>query len=229
MSCGPHALVIWVLCGAFAAAAAAEPASPEPTTYVQVWLGAQRPDDNSWTVNDPAAGESAVGDLGTLPFGGGAGQLMWGTGVWQIGYEGGLVGTWKSGTTTFRGNNNAVRVTFDNVFFTVGVFMGGVLSANLGRNARIYVAAGPSATWAWLQDDGNDHPPPPGTDAVVLDGTQNDVSFVAYGRAGFEFVLDTGFTFGVSVRYANDDFDFGSGGKLQFDDPLWLLTLGARL
>ena len=55
------------------------------------------------------------------------------------------------------------------------------------------------------------------------------MSFVAYGRAGVEFVLNNGFTFGASVRYADDEFDFGSGGKLRFDEPMWLLTLGAHL
>jgi hypothetical protein len=214
------------LCAAFVAVAAA-PDAPEPTAYVQVWLGVQDPQDDSWRVDD-GNGDSAVGDLGTLPFGGGAGQLLWGTGVWQYGYEGGGVGTWKTGTTHFRGTNNSVQVRFDSEFFTLGVFMGGVLSANLGRNARFYVAAGPSVTWAWLRNDGNDDPPP-GSNQIALNGSENDVSFVAYGRTGLEFVLDNGFAFGASVRYADDDFDFGDGGKLEFNDPLWLLTLGARL
>ena len=67
------------------------------------------------------------------------------------------------------------------------------------------------------------------TNVIVLDGSESDVSFVAYGRAGVEFILNDGFAFGASVRYADDEFDFGSGGKLRFDEPMWLLTLGARL
>ena len=217
-------------CAASAAVAAAPPA-PGPTVYVQVWLGALNTDDQSWKVNDPTSGDSAAGDLGTLPFGGGAGQLLWGSGVWQIGYEGGGVGTWKTGTTDFRGASNggtSVNVSFENRFLMLGVFMGGVVAANLGHNARIYVAGGPSLTWARLEDDGNGNQSTQ-SDVIVLDGAENDVSFVAYGRAGIEFVLDNGFAFGASVRYADDEFDFGAGGKLKFDEPMWLLTLGARL
>lgn len=47
--------------------------------------------------------------------------------------------------------------------------------------------------------------------------------------AGIEFVLDNGFTFGASVRYADDDFSFGKAGDLKLDEPVYLLTLGARL
>ena len=198
---------------------------------MEIWIGAQNPKSDSWKVSDPATGEPATGDLGTLPFGGGDGQLLWGTGVWQVGFEGGGVGTWKSDTTNFRGTSNggtSVQVQIDSRFFTLGVFMGGVLSANLGHNARAYVSAGPSVTWAWLDDQNNDNQTS-NSNVIVLDGSKSDTSFVAYGRAGFEFILDTGFVFGVSVRYADDKFDFGNGGKLQFDDPLWLLTLGARL
>lgn len=218
------------LCSALPVAAATPPAT-EPTTYVEIWIGAQDTKSDSWKVSDPATGEPATGDLGTLPFGGGDGQLLWGTGVWQVGFEGGGVGTWKSDTTNFRGTSSggtSVQVQLDSRFFTLGVFMGGVLSANLGHSARAYVSAGPSATWAWLDDQNNDNQPA-NSNVIVLDGSKSDVSLVAYGRAGFEFILDTGFVFGVSVRYADDDFDFGKGGKLQFDDPLWLLTLGARL
>ena len=113
-----------------------QPAPRGPMTSVQVWLGAQDPEDNSWRVTDPANGQSAAGDIGTLPFGGGAGQLLWGDGVWQFGYEGGALGSWKSETTAFHGTGNGAEVIIDGEFFMFGVFMGGVLSANLGRYAR---------------------------------------------------------------------------------------------
>ena len=222
--------LLWALVGALSVTAAPQPGSTGPTTYVQVWLGVQRPDDDSWEVTDPANGGNAAGDIGTLPFGGGAGQLLWGTGAWQFGYEGGAGAMWKSETTAFRGTGNGARVLIDGQFFSFGVFMGGVLSADLGRNARFYVAAGPSATWAWLQDNGDGNTVQPvAADVIVLDHSESDVSFEAYGRVGFEVVLTEGFTFGASVRYADDEFDFGRGGKLKFDQPLWLVTLGARL
>jgi len=218
------------------AAAVAQPAAEEPRpewTYLQVWLGALGTDE-SWEVTDPTTGDTAVGDIGTLPFGGGAGQQMFGGGRWQIGYEGGGLLTWKNDSTEFRGSNNSLRVTIDNTFWSFGVFMGGVVSVDATHNLRLYVAAGPAVTWAWLDDDDDDDdeptPPPPGNNFVIdLDDGSNDVSIVAYTRAGAEIILNDGFSFGVSVRYANDEFDFDEAGELELDEPLWLLTLGARL
>lgn len=218
----------------FAAAESAPPPPQSEWTYLQVWLGALGTDE-SWEVTDPTTGDSAVGDIGTLPFGGGAGQQMWGSGRWQIGYEGGALVTWKNDSTEFRGSNNSLRVKIDNTFWSFGVFMGGVVSFDPIRNLRLYVAAGPSVTWAWLDDDEDDDdeptpPPPPGNNFVIdLDDGSNDVSVVAYARAGAEIILDDGFSFGVSVRYADDEFDFDEAGELELDEPLWLLTLGARL
>lgn len=216
----------------FATSVAASDA-PAPEIYVQGWLGALDTDSESWSVTDPESGEDLLGDLGTLPFGGGAGQQLWGSGAWQIGYEGGGLVTWKNDRTEFRGNNNALVMRIDNTFVAAGVFMGGVVSVTPFRPLRLYVAGGPSITWAWLfndNDDDDDQVTPPGSNVTIdLNNSTNDVSVVPYARAGFEFVLDNGFTFGVSARYADDEFDFGNAGNLEFDQVLWLLTLGSRV
>lgn len=202
---------------------------PSPTTpiYLQAWVGALDTDSQSWKVSDPQTGEDALGDLGTLPYGGGAGQQLWGSGAWQIGYEGGGLVTWKNGRTEFRGNSNAVLVRIDNTFGAVGVFMGGVVSIRPLQPVRLYVAAGPSVTWGWLFDDNDDEEvSAPNGVTINLDDTKSDVSVVPYARAGIEFELSNGFTFGVSARYADDKFDFGDAGELEFDQVLWVLTLG---
>jgi len=204
--------------------------TPQPQLYVQVWLGGQSTDEGSWEISDPGGGSSVLGELGTLPFGGGAGQLFWGSGAWQIGYEGGGLVTWKNDRTDFRGTNGTLKVTIDNTFVSAGVFMGGVVSVVPIRPLRLYVAAGPSVTWAWLQNNNNDQAaPPPGGNTNYINGDANDVSVVPYARAGIEIVLDEGFTFGASVRYADDEFQFDDAGDLKFDQLLWLLTLGSRL
>jgi hypothetical protein len=218
---------LWLLV-ALPVAASEAPAAPPPI-YVQVWLGGQGTDDGSWKISDPQSGESALGDLGTLPFGGGAGQKLWGSGAWQIGFEGGGLVTWKNDRTDFRGTNNTLQVTIDNTFASFGVFMGGVVSVTPIRSLRLYLAAGPSLTWAWLHNDNDNQTPPPGGTTVDISGDANDVSVAPYARAGVEFVMDDGFTFGVSVRYADDQFHFGDAGDLEFDQVLWLLTLGSRL
>lgn len=218
---------------ASAAVAASEP-PPNEWTYMQVWLGALGTDE-TWELEDEQTGQSVLGDIGTLPFGGGAGQQMWGEGRWQIGYEGGGLATWKSDRTEFRGSNGTLRVRVDNTYFSFGVFMGGVVSVDPMPNLRLYAAAGPSITWAWVDDDDDDDddpltPLPPGTNIVIdFDDGGNDVSIVPYARAGIEIVLNSGFAFGVSVRYADDEFDFDDSGELELDDPLWLLTLGGRM
>jgi len=210
--------------------AAADVPATEPTIYLQAWLGGLGTSSDSWQATD-SNNDSVLGDLGTLPFGGGAGQKLWGTGAWKVGFEGGALGTWKSDNTQFRGvssGGTTVQVQVDSQFFSIGVFMGAVASVNLSRYARIYVAGGPSATWAWVDDDGNNNTSSTGN-TVDLSNSDSDGSFVAYGRAGVEFALANGFTFGASVRYADDDFSFGKAGDLKLDEPLYMLTLGAVL
>jgi hypothetical protein len=204
------------------------PAAPAPTDYIQVWLGAQQTDD-SRRASDPQTGARLLGDLGTLPFGGGAGQRLWGGGAWQIGYEGGALVTWKNERTRFFGTNNTLQIDVDNRYVSLGVFMGGVLSVRPARFLRLYVAGGPALTWAWLREDDSADVNVSGTTTIDLSGSNSDASLVAYGRAGIEFLLDSGFTFGASVRYADDTFSFGKAGQLSLDEPLWLLTLGSRL
>jgi hypothetical protein len=209
--------------------AAAESRAAAPPIYLQAWLGGLGTSSDSWQATD-SNNDSVLGDLGTLPFGGGAGQKLWGTDAWKIGFEGGALGTWKSDNTQFRGvssGGTTVQVTVDSKYFSIGIFMGGVVSVNLSRYVRLYVAGGPSATWAWVDDDGGNNDTAGNT--VDLSNSDSDGSFVAYGRAGIEFALNSGFTFGASVRYADDDFSFGKAGDLKLDEPLYLLTLGAVL
>jgi hypothetical protein len=222
--------VVALLLGGVAVSAEADGPSRDPETYVQVWIGAIDTDNDSWKATDVQSGSDVVGDLGTLPFGGGDGQLLWGSGVWQIGYEGGGLASWKNETTHFRGvssGGTAVQVQFRNQFFLFGVFMGGVVSVRPAPWLRVYAAGGPSLTWAWIENDDNNASQ--SSTNFNSHGSQNDGSFTAYGRAGIDFVMKDGFTFGVSVRYANDKFDFDDAGELKLDSPLYLLTLGARI
>lgn len=224
--------LVLALLPAAAAFAADEGSAPSPkTSYVQAWIGGLSTDDGSWKSSDVQSGDNVTGDLGTLPFGGGAAQTLWGTGAWQIGFEGGGLGSWKSDNTEFRGTSSGgtnIQIKVDSTFFSLGVFMGAVVSVRPVQHVRLYVAGGPSVTWAWIED--NDNNDATNTNATIdFNGTESDTSFVAYGRAGVEFVLTDGLTFGASVRYADDEFQFGRAGDLTFDEPLWLLTLGARL
>lgn len=216
---------------ALIACAACAHADEQPPIYVQVWLGALATESDSWKIADAQSGSDFVGDLGTLPFGGGAGQQLWGDGAWQIGYEGGGMVTWKNDQTEFRGVSSGgtnLRISFDNTFWSFGVFMGGVVSVKPASFMRIYAAAGPAVTWAWVENNEDQTTTSNGT-VVNLGDSESDVSFSPYARTGFEFVTADAFTFGFSVRWADDEFHFGNDGELKFDQPLWLLTLGARI
>ena len=203
---------------------------PLPRTHLQVWVSAFDTDESSWRIAVQQTAEIVHADLGTLWFGGGAGQQLWGDGPLQYGYEGGVLATRKEDTTRFRDANDTLRATFDTTFHSIGVFVGGVGSVSPLRNLRLYVAAGPAATWAYVDEDEDDDAPQSGAGLDVdLSEGYNDFSLEAYARAGVEIVLGNGFAFGASVRYANHEFDFGESGEIELDDTMWLLTLGGRL
>lgn len=224
-----HAFTVAVLFAALTHAAVSvaqeadsEPQPPASVTYLQGWIGAM-PTDQAISRPDPASGEPLSADLGTLPFGGGNSQRLWGQGRFQIGLEGGGIATWKGDAWQFSSIDGALEVKIRGKFFSIGAFMGGVASVALHQRFRIYVAAGPSLTWAFLD---NDHP---ADTTVESDDTVDDVSFEPYLRAGAEFLLDNGLAVGLSVRHADDEFDFGASGSLDTGDPLWLFTLSRRL
>ncbi len=219
-------IVLATLTSAASVLAAEQPADaleavpPAPATYLQGWIGAM-PTDHAISRPDPASGEPLTADLGTLPFGGGNSQRLWGPGRFQIGLEGGGIATWKGDAWQFSSIDGALEVKIRGKFFSIGAFMGGVASFAPHRRFRVYVAAGPSLTWAFLDND--DH------DDLDTEDTVDDVSFEPYLRAGAEFLLDNGLAVGLSVRHADDEFDFGDDGTLDTGDPLWLFTLSRRL
>ena len=222
---------LFVLALSLALPAAADPPAASPETFVQVWIGAIDTKNDSWKATEVQSGSDVVGDLGTLPYGGGDGQMLWGSGAWQIGYEGGGLVSWKNETTHFRGvssGGTAVQVQFRNQFYLFGVFMGAVVGVRPAPWLRLYASGGPSLTWARIEDDNNDNASQSSTN-IDTHGSMNDGSFTAYARVGVDFVTSDGFAFGASVRYANDKFDFGDAGELKLDSPLYLLTLGARI
>jgi len=100
----------------------------------------------------------------------------------------------------------------------------GESSLQLTKQLRVQPAAGPSLTWARLTSDGLQ-----ADGDAEADDTGQDVSLVPYGRLGVELLLSDRFIVGASVRYADDEFDFGDSGELDVDEVVWLLTLGSRL
>ena len=201
--------------------------------YVQAWLGTTDADE-AWTIEEPTTNSELVGDYSTLPLLGGAGQRVWGNRV-QFGFEGGGLVSWKSDRIAFAGNNGQLVVRMDTDLFLMDVFLGGVLSVRPARWLRIYAAAGPSIGWGYLpsEDDEDEvEVGPVGNGSGIfidLSSSERDFSFALYGRVGLDIELKNGFTFGVSARYAEHDFDFGSRGELTLDEMQFFLTLGSKI
>ena len=102
----------------------------------------------------------------------------------------------------------------------------------VGVNA--HAAAGPSIAWGYLpsEDDDEVEVGPVGTGSGIfidLSASERDFSFAVYGRVGLDIELKNGFTFGVSARYAEHEFDFGSRGELNLDEMQFFLTLGSKI
>ncbi len=200
--------------------------------YVQAWLGATDADE-AWTIEEPTTNSELVGDYSTLPLLGGAGQRLWGKRA-QIGFEGGGLVSWKSDKIAFAVSNGQIAVRMDTELFLMDVFLGGVLSVRPARWLRIYAAAGPSIAWGYLpsEDDDGVAVGPVGTGSGIfidLSASERDFSFAVYGRVGLDIELKNGFTFGVSARYAEHEFDFGSRGELNLDEMQFFLTLGSKI
>lgn len=205
--------------------------TPGYTAYGQAWLGAVDTGE-SWTLDSDAAGESLLGDVGTLPYLGGAGSRLWGDRL-RYGFEGGGLVSWKNDSVRFFGSNNAVTVQIENELLSFEVFMGALLALEPIRGFRLYVAAGPALAWARVNNDdarAEVLPTPLNGSSIYIDlsASEQDLSAVLYGRAGMELEFPGGITAGISARYADHEFDFGSAGRLELDEVQWFLTLGSR-
>jgi hypothetical protein len=195
---------------------------------VQAWLGGVSTDDG-WSSRDPTDGEPLTGDIGTLPYLGGAGQKLWGGSI-QTGFEGGGLATWKNDATDFFATNNTLRISVDNTLFSFEFFFGAVLSLRPVPWLRVYAATGPSLAYAHLDDDNAEPAPDPLSSTSIEFGSGGDsLSLALYGRAGFEFETREGFTFGAHARYADHEFDFDDSGKLKLDNVQYFVTFGQRL
>ena len=211
-----------------------EPVAPPDIAYVETWLGAVDTDEN-WELGDEDTGESLLGDIGTMPYVGGAGNRMWGQ-RFRYGFEGGGLISWENDGTRFYGTSNSLRVQIDNELVSFEVFMGGRLSLELVPGLRLFVAAGPTLAWARLDNEDEEAEVLPtatnnGGASVFIDlnDVEDDFSARFYARGGLEFEFANGFTLGASARYADHRFDFGSSGELELDEVQWFLTLGSRL
>jgi hypothetical protein len=220
----------WAETGGDRAEGTAPPTRPV-STYAQSWLGAVDT-DRAWSLSDEEGNEDFQGDVGTLPLLGGAGSRLWGDRV-RIGFEGGGLVSWKSRSLSFSSIDGGLRIEVENELLAFEVFAGALLSVSPIPRVRLYAAAGPSLAWARLRNDDESAevlPVASGSGIVIdLNSREDDFSAALYARAGLEIEVANGFAVGVSARYVDHEFDFGSSGRLRVDDVQWFLTVGAAL
>ena len=211
--------------------AAAQPPGRPSVTYAQSWIGAVDT-DRSWSLRDDAGDADFEGDVGTLPLLGGAGSRMWGERV-RFGLEGGGLVSWKSDSVRLSSIGGGLRIELENELLAFEVFCGGVLSVSPVPRVRLYVAGGPTLAWARLRndDDTAEALPTPAGGGIVIDlnSREDDFSAALYARTGVEIDVGNDIAVGVSARYVDHEFDFGSSGRLQVDEVQWFLTVGAVL
>lgn len=208
---------------------------PGPVRYLQSWLGAVST-DKPWLLPADETGGPFERSTGTLPYIGGSGMVLNGEGV-RYGFEGGGLVSWKNYGSSFAGVSSdglVVAVAVDNQLFSFETFLGGVLAFEPRPDVRLVLAGGPALAWMRLRNDDEEVEVTPvgasdGSSVFIrLNGSESDFSFTFYGRVGLEFRIRSGLMVGVSARYAEHDFDFGSSGALRYDRVQWFLTLGAE-
>jgi len=227
-------IALFVLLAPAAGATAEEPVAPAPvrTTYLQSWFGAVDTDE-SWELPEDENGGPYRASVGTLPYLGGSARVLQGERV-RYGYEGGGFIGWKSYDAAFRSGDDGLTVRLDGFLFAFEAFFGGVLAFEPRPGLLFYVAGGPALTWMQLDNDDEEAevaaPSGFGSSGIYINvnAEEDDFSIVPYARAGVEYEFGSGYSWGLSVRYAPHEFDFGSSGELEFDQLQYFLIVGLR-
>ncbi len=184
---------------------------------------------NAWTLEDPHSGEVLESDLGKLIYGGGMAQQMTRDGVFEYGFEGGGLVSWKNSNQTFYASNHVFAVSLDNDLFLVDLSFGGALSWRPLKPLRFYLGGGAAIAIGTVNIvDSSVEPPGDAPPADDIGGREWAVGVGLYARGGVEFIIRD-FTFGVSVRQASTKLEFDNAGEIDLTAPQWFLTVGKRI
>jgi opacity protein-like surface antigen len=224
-----HLIVAWLIATVSSQALAQREAGYGPL-YVQGMLGVLDA-DNAWTLTDADTGETLESDLGELIYGGGMAQQMVREGVFEYGFEGGGLVSWKNSNQTFYASNHVAAVSFDNDMFLLDLSFGGTISWRPVKPFRLYLGAGPALAIGTV-DVKNETPelaPQDGTtERSNVNGREWAVGVSLYGRVGIEFIVDK-FTFGVTARKTGSTLDFGQAGEIDLSGTQLFLTIGTLM
>jgi hypothetical protein len=141
------------------------------------------------------------------PFFGGGGQWVLGGGALDYGVEAGAAfSMWAEAEAIIAGGGGAL-IAVDVDLFLLDFYGGGFASVFLGRNLRLFAAAGPLLQLAFHDQSGDD---------FDEDGTGAGLGW--YTRGGLDVILPSGLMVGLGVRWTDARVDVGSDlGDLELD------------
>jgi hypothetical protein len=133
------------------------------------------------------------------------------------GGEGGFLIGWWYDSVAARNTAGTRLVDVAGRLFTVDLFLGGYLSADVGDKIRIYAGAGPMMLLGYYRADYRETDPATST---TYDGSSSDAALGIgyYARAGLDLILDRSILWGVGVRQVRTELDFGNPmGEIDID------------
>ena len=235
-------LLLFPLSVAAVATAAVEAREP---LYAQVLIGDLHLHDNTVTLT--RQGEDYDGKLERLPYVGAAAQVIWRDDWIGYGWEGGGFVSWINDQVDYyaRSDSNGllVKISVDNVFWSVDTFMGLYVSARPLPGLRLYLSGGPLAIYAVARTESPETDTTTtsssstsavtnGGSTIIIDVSNKDTDFNigAYARAGVELHLADNLWAGISARYMKTDLNLeDSLGRFAIDGTLIQFSLTHRL
>lgn len=221
--------------------------SMDKPIYAQLLVGNLHLLDDRVTLT--REGELYDGKLRRLPYIGGAAQMLWRDDWLEYGWEGGGFVTWINDRVDYFARSDSrgllIKISVDNVFWSLETFMGLYLSVHPAPPIRLYLSGGPLAIYAVARKsepletrtvsistvtsvsrDINR-----GSDLVIdLSNKDTDLNFGGYARVGIELNLTNNLWAGVSLRYMKTDLNLSSSlGQFSIDGALLQFSLTQQL
>ena len=212
--------------------------------YAQVLIGDLHLHDNTVTLTRQE--EDYDGKLERLPYVGAAAQVIWRDDWIGYGWEGGGFVSWINDQVDYyaRSDSNGllIKISVDNLFWSVDTFMGLYVSARPLPGLRLYLSGGPLAIYAVARTESPETDTTPtssstaaatnGGSTIVIDVSNKDTDFNigAYARAGIELHLADNVWAGISARYMKTDLNLADSlGRFAIDGTLIQFSLTHRL
>ncbi len=157
----------------------------------------------------------------------------------EWGVNAGVSFGWEGGDTEFAGRVNegggTVAFQIDNDMLVIEGHLGPYLRTHIGERVDFYLGAGPAIIYAEVDVDGENGEEatpssittPNGT-LILGDSSDSDVVVGLYARAGLEFDMGGGRSWGLGMKYLGGEMDFNDTvGEFDLEGLSVMLTYSA--